>query len=458
MILILHDYDLPYDLYFWKQDRFGTLIPMLGQFFFKCLNLSAVTSESIAHYLLLIVGYIGLSSLFRTRTAKLAFALVWFLPPLRMLDILRFNFGIQYSLIGISILLMNKITGRTSVSYELKHHLFAMLVVITLGMSIWMSDLSAITVFLLLSIQFFFTAKRKLPDRNTLADPAFYYFICGVAAAACFILYAKNNTTQVAGYENINGIKEISGSVRMFFDSIFELLAFRSGDPLTGIYSWCCIIIAGAIIYKRKSIKIQDKKWLLFFATDAVAVFSVLMLAGWVFENGVARRYFVPVYISSWMIFFLIFENIQNAGFKKIAGIFILVTLLIGGLGTLYTFRYIGPRTLEPRIQVSAQLKSLGNIGIIADYWNSYINSCPDPDQIIATPYEASATVKNERMAMEVFKQKSIYVIRDMWMASFPDTLFQFKHVLIRDGNEFFLADSYICKYRDVTNDVHSGN
>lgn len=73
------------------------------------------------------------------------------------------------------------------------------------------------------------------------------------------------------------------------------------------------------------------------------------------------------------------------------------------------------------------EFRSLGKIGIISNYGNSYITFCANPGSIIATPHDKTWVVRNKSFVDEVFKNKHIYVFRDMWMDSFPDTLVQFK-------------------------------
>ena len=95
-ILLTHYYKLPKDLYGWGQDRGGTLIPLISQLFHKGMGLSAVLSVSISNYLILILGYIGFSSLLNRKYLKVLLALVIFFPPLRFIDITRFPLGVQY--------------------------------------------------------------------------------------------------------------------------------------------------------------------------------------------------------------------------------------------------------------------------------------------------------------------------------------------------------------------------
>jgi hypothetical protein len=108
VVLMIYDFHLPQDLYYWGANRFGSLIPLIGQLFYKGLHFTPIASEAISHYLILIAGFWGFSGLFNTRLSKIVLAIVWFLPPFRMIDILILSQGEQYSLIGIVILLLNK--------------------------------------------------------------------------------------------------------------------------------------------------------------------------------------------------------------------------------------------------------------------------------------------------------------------------------------------------------------
>ena len=61
-ILMIHYFKLQHDLYFWEQDRMGSLIPLIGQIPFKIFHFSALTSEAITHYLILLLGFFAFSS------------------------------------------------------------------------------------------------------------------------------------------------------------------------------------------------------------------------------------------------------------------------------------------------------------------------------------------------------------------------------------------------------------
>lgn len=126
------------------------------------------------------------------------------------------------------------------------------------------------------------------------------------------------------------------------------------------------------------------------------------------------------------------------------------IIVIIGVLSPIYSMKYIYPKHLKPQVEVSSEFLQLGEIGIIAEYWNSYINSCPDPDKIIATSHDKS-DVKNPDFVDKVFKRPRLYIIKDMWMETFPDTPNQFGRTLLKKRNSFTIANSRVCEYTVIT-------
>lgn len=120
-ILMAHYYKLPHDIYCWGQNRGGTLIPLISQFFIKIFGFPAYISVSISNYIILFLGYLGFSSLFKNNYIKILFSIAWFFPPVQFIDLMRFPIGVEYSLIGFSILILKKLDFKTN-SY--KNHIY----------------------------------------------------------------------------------------------------------------------------------------------------------------------------------------------------------------------------------------------------------------------------------------------------------------------------------------------
>ncbi|MBA3705795.1 MAG: hypothetical protein H0W84_07800, partial [Bacteroidetes bacterium] len=160
-ILMVYYFKLPNDLYFWGQDRAGSLIPLIGQIFNKILNFSALQSEAITHYLILLLGFLAFSTFLKSYFYKIIFAIIWFFPPMRLIDVTQFYYGIHYSIIAIACYLFVYYKKEKIQNSPLKRHLILSSITILLIVAVWVSDMALVSVFLLLMIQVYFYLKEN---------------------------------------------------------------------------------------------------------------------------------------------------------------------------------------------------------------------------------------------------------------------------------------------------------
>jgi hypothetical protein len=451
--LMIYDFHFPHDLYYWGANRFGSLIPLIGQVFYRIFLLTPLTSEAITHYLLLILGFWGFSSLFKSKLSKIIFGIIWFLPPLRMIDILKLSQGEQYCLIGMAIYYINKLNENIINKYSLKNHIYLMLVTLLMILSVWVSDLAVITIFILLLVHLIYFVKiHKNKTINVISKfPEFYYIFSGIILCTLFIYFAKSHALSENNYYDFFEVKIFINSFKIFIKSIIDLLLFNANEPYTSLYTYCIILILIylAVIYWKVKFSNFSLKWSIIFAIDLLSVFVVILSSKWSYLNGVPRRYFVCSYISFWIVLLLTLENINELKIKKSIHFVVLIVTLLGGLGTILSYKYVWSKTTKPMVEIVKEFEKLGKIGVIADYWNSYIISVNDPENIKATPHDKS-NVRNQNLVDEVFKQPNLYVIKDIWMKSFPDTLEQFGYVLLKEGDQFKMGGCDVCKYQKI--------
>jgi hypothetical protein len=245
----------------------------------------------------------------------------------------------------------------------------------------------------------------------------------------------------------------IKKSTEIFLKTIKEFLTFSSDEPLTNIYTYLVFILVGSLLISLKYFKPneQTKKWLIYFFLESILLFGIIMLSKWTFLNSVPRRYFTCTYITVSFALILMLDNLElpksRALFLKILT---LVTVIIGGASTHYNIKYFAPSSLTPMSTVLSDFEKLGRIGVISEYWNSYVTSCINPELIKATPHDQTYAVRNYKIVEEVFQQPNIYIIRDMWMDSFPDTMRQFERTLLKAGEQVKLGDCFVCRYEVV--------
>ncbi len=246
----------------------------------------------------------------------------------------------------------------------------------------------------------------------------------------------------------------IKSAIRLIKQSFIDVLTFKTNEIFVSIYSYCLIIFLIAflvyILKKRILSLLFFNKWFLFFIADFIVIFVTFMLSYWVLANGMGRWYFVASYISLSTALIIAVEHLQNNHYPvNFFRWFLLIIVTIGAISPIYNMKYNSPKTLRPMVDVVGEFKQLGKIGVLAEFWNSYIISCPDPEMIKATPNDQSF-IRNQQLVDDVFKRNNLYVIKDMWMNSFPDTLEQFGYVLIKEGNHFILGNCDVCKYKKI--------
>jgi len=451
-ILMAHYYQLPHDVYAWGQDRGGTLIPMIAQIFIKLFGCPAVTAVSLSNYLVLIAGFFGFSTLFKTKSSKLLLAVIWFLPFQRFVDISRFPVGMGYSLVGVAVFFLNKLSEKTTYN-SFKQHLMFIAIILTLTLAVWVLDLLIVTIAVLLSVLLLFNFVEH--RRIVINKMSLFYTLFGVIFCASAIKFAKSfAVVQTDNYLKINGFTEIKAALSILKDRFTEVLTLQTQELFVTIYTYCVIIFLIAftifVIKKKLYRKLIVNKFFVFFIADFCAIFGVFLLASWVLANEMGRWYYVACYISLSIAILLAVEMLRPYAKQiKYFQISVLLIALIGAFSTIYTMKNTYPKTLTPKLTIVKDFEQLGNIGVIAEFWNSYIMSCSNPDKIKATAHD-KAYVRSPMLVDAVFERDDIYVIRDMWMKTFPDTLKQFGYTLLKDGEPFKLSDCDVCKYRKI--------
>ncbi len=447
-VLMAFDYHWPHDIYCWGQDRGGTLVALLSSILIKSFSISALFAVSVVNYSILFLGFLGFSKMFTNKKTILLFALLWFLPFERFININTFPIGMSYSLIGFSYIFIKKLL-EVKDSKAIYTYLNLIGVIFLWILSIWVSDLSVITIFILI---FVLILNSFLNKKSIFPIKKFCLFIV-IAIPTCFwlIKVAKSYSTGITSdFAVLNSPLEVLRSFQIVMHDVFKVLLFQTNELLVSFCSWIMvgffIVVARELYLKRFDILYFKKSWINFFFIDFVSILIVIFLSHWVFLNKMGRWYFVSSYISFILLFLLLLDPLlDNLSKIKIRSLFTGV-LIISISTILIPFQKL-KMNYKPMSTTISELNSLGEVGIIADYWDAYRNSIVNPENIKSTPHEAS-DIKNPSRISEVFDQPKIFLSRDMWFLKFPDSISQFGVVLHKFKNEFFLGGSNFCEYK----------
>ncbi|MEI6577231.1 MAG: hypothetical protein WCO63_13725 [Bacteroidota bacterium] len=441
-ILMTRTFSLPHDLYFWGQDRGGSLVPMIGHIFYARLGIGLIMSVSLSHFLILASGFFALCGMIENNKVRILVALLWFLPPWHQQFFLVYNFlALQISLTALVVYFLAQSLNSATFLKGLPQLVIAGLILI---LGCWVSDL----FFLTYCILFFFTLagwKNKQKKINI------FIFVLFGFTTFFLIRWAKTYATPIPGYlqKLIASPEIIRSNVLIFIKSLTDIFSFRSETFTESIHAW--VLVFGGTVFViavRKSLsffqKNNKKTWVVFYLVNGVAILTFLLSSNWLHANGVGRWYFVPVYYSLMAAFFLI-TNALSHHLKRRSWVMLFLIALTASFSGLYPLYF--PQKRPAKLGKLSDFKKLGEAGIIADYWNAYVIACVNPAQLVATPHDR-AQVRNTDFPEQVLHKPAIYLIKDQWMEQFPDSLQQFGRKLYKEGNEFVLGDCSLCRYR----------
>ncbi|RMF68106.1 MAG: hypothetical protein D6742_05940 [Cyanobacteria bacterium J069] len=402
-ILMAYDLRLPQDLYYWGQDRLGSLIAILAHGLIQITPLSPVVAVSVVQYLFLIAGFIAFSSLFQSSLLKIILGVVWLLPlsPFGELIQSAHPYAPQLALIGIAVALANQLMQIEHLRKEPVsgwRRIWTLSAISTcLMLSIWISDLSILICFLFIITVLFHRYqfdifslsvwRKPRPNRADMLAVA-VPFVAGLL----FIIFAKSQAMRrVEGYSSLNSPDEFFQVVSTLFNAAVETLTFRHGI-LLGLHLILAIALFTAIAFtvyrslvnSQLPARLYPSPWFYFAIGSAGLSMAALLSLNWVHHNSVKLRYFTAVYFFCWLSILLLVQSFQGKTFRRISAL-LLCTALVSSFTTPQAFALARSPSTIAQLQ---PFRALAPAGFIGDYWSSYLLCSVDPANLNCTPHE----------------------------------------------------------------------
>lgn len=472
-ILMAYDLELPDDLYFWGQNRLGSLLPILSHLVLTIAPIQPVIIVSIVGYALLLIGFFAFTSLFKNALLKLIFALIWFLPlqPFNELNVISQPYGPQIAAIGVAVALTNRFLTQSTSGF--RRQILIAGITASLFISLWVSDFSALTILI-----FGIVVLISLYKQNAASNAKFFSLkrlgltpvdlinlaIVSVIGMA-FILYAKDNASgRSTSYATFNTWWEIQFILDKLLNSFINTITFK-GNWFLGIHAILVIILIFYVSYlsliKRREEPFTVSQWTYLFFANATIGMILLVCLYWVYRNGVNFRYFTIVYVSFWLAALFFAQGLNGTTAKRMS-LFLLIIAIVSTL-SMHSRVFAFDRGVLSKIQQLQPIQTLGKAGFIGDYWTSYILCTVNPAQLNCTPYdrkgftpclqdpetqEQVGRTRCRRCIRKVLNSESIYLIREKWLGAFPDQIQQFKTCLVKAGEPIKLSGYTVAPYR----------
>ncbi|WP_193197637.1 hypothetical protein [Nostoc sp. MG11] len=443
--LMAHDLKLPEDLYYWGQNRLGSIVPILGHYLTQITSFSPIKSVSIAQFVFIYLGYCILANLFRNLSSKVIFALIWFFPTSIFTDLitLAHPYAPQFCFIGISIHLFLNFEAFSKNIYKNCFLIFTSVAFIYA--SLWISDFSIITL-IILNCTFLFLLKNI--SKINVRTSCFLTLLVANLVGSLFIFYAKSNSSfHYSEYTGLNNTEETWFIVKKAISNIKTNILFQNNNFFLSLWTVLVFLLTAFIIYTYlfKKINFQKIPQLFYILMiNVILGLFLLILSKWVFINQAEPRYFIAIYILIWISIMVLTESAEGVIQKKMYGI----TLAIAIISSLTLPSYVfSLEKAEPKIQQMQEIKTLGQVGIIGDYWTSYLIGAIDPELLAVTPHD-KATVRCLKCVNKVIESETIYLVKEQWLENFPNQIKQFNHNLEKVSSPINLGGYTLAAYK----------
>ncbi|BAS56902.1 hypothetical protein LBWT_28290 [Leptolyngbya boryana IAM M-101] len=481
-VMMAYDLQLPEDLYYWGQSRLGSLLPIVSHWLLKISPFSPLEVVSYVQYGFLAISFFCFIRLFRKPITKVVFALICFLPPQPFLKLVEVAhpYAPQFALLGIALVSADQLITSPE-SNTIKKNVLSFVALVSLILSVWVSDLSLVPKGLaaILVVSTFLQRYRKSNKQNRFVGETLAHqsqdatlkllrtssiVICTFVTlllGSAFLVYAKSTASQQDenyGILAINGLDVIADIVRSILVAVSHTFLFQVGNPFLSLYAIAVLGLVFVLAYywfqaRHTPVFTNRTYWIPFFLGSAIGSFFLILLSRWTLIQSTPPRYFIGIYIFLWLSALIVFDNLRSPelirknALRRVTTLLVL-TALLGSLSLPeYVFALEKPQS---RFSMLQPIATLGQAGFIGEYWASYLMCIVAPEQTSCTPHDQSF-FRCGRCVQAVLASPIIYLVERDWLESFPEEIEQFGQRLEKQGKVKKIAGYWMAPYRNMT-------
>jgi hypothetical protein len=456
-ILMTYDCQLPEDLYFWGQDRLGSLIPLLGHGLYVLFNMAPPLAASLSLYLILFSTVLLLGALLNRVWSRLLLALLVFFPVHQMDYLLRLGhpYAAQFLFIALGLYSLKQYTsGKGFWKYA-----FTALASASWMLALWASDMTLVAFVALSGVGagwVFRNQKEVFKSIPLLLLTAFIVLLVSGAGLA-FLAYAKSAARAVTSYDQnwMGSAHDILTGAKKYVKVFVHILQGQQGWFGAAHHGLLVILVLLLIrLVYRFFVRKQGQfpRSALFFLLCFMGGECLLTLSKWVALNNFNGWYQTYPYIC--LLLCLVFladraePNRWGLYLNTLLASLLLVSLV--SVNRIYLLK-INRDFNERSLSELKDMRKLGRCGVIGDYWHSYLPAALNPEMIKATPFEDG---RSDRCTDSVMACEKIYLIKDAWLEKFPAEYNAYGRTLYFSGDSLKLSDwelgLYLRRKREV--------
>jgi hypothetical protein len=445
-VLISYRFDYPEGLFFWGQNRLGSLLPIITHGFVKYLGIHPLFAISVINHLFLLIAFLILSIPIRNHGYKLILCVFLFFPlyTYNALLLVGHPYCSQLFAGTVAIYFFYKLyqyaLEENNTLKNWRPWFFSLIGSFMLVVSIWVSELSYIFgMFVLIFIVTNFTLLKILKSiflKEKILSVVFV--ILNVANLDMwFKKYGKYKgyfpKDELYDQVFLKKASEVQQQKVWMQEKITAGLNFSGEDTTYSWFYWSLIGIFLLSVIYFKSSRIKSPLNLAMMGTILIGV-VLLFFSTWNFRSEYEPRYYtiIIVLIVAGLLY-LSAELIPKKIGWAVTSLWLVATLAILKNNSNVVF------PLKENVREKyGEFANLPKGGLIGGYWHAYQINAVCPYNIKSIPIHNDAQ-RNKHMIWEVLDEPILYVIKNDFLdmsQPMPDTLDQFDIKLIKIQKE----------------------
>ncbi|MBL4585853.1 MAG: hypothetical protein JKX84_02155 [Flavobacteriales bacterium] len=437
--LMTRGFEFYHNLFYWGQNRLGSLLPLIGFFPWKLLGVNPLLSISLAQYGVVALCIMLFHALILRPWLTLLFSIFLLFPSTAYYFILMpghpYLPHFMLTMAAIFIIQQPKLQSRAvNFAISLTFILLALL-------SVWVTDMALVTIPLILFwrlLRLFASKERQwnlliaLGVLSILSVPGLWTF--GSLLRTYAVDYSGYHS-QVAGLDQvINGLKT---HANMIFESVYLHELHFWSDAYTVLLTICALMVLIRFI----TLTHEQRKVIVFshsgiFILLAIATWGATLFSGWASSSLYPQRYFC----FSFMFLVAGLVAFPATSASKVFRTARYLLLVAVALLSAASYKELAADKHRFRVDQEARmrLKAMRSSTIFGDYWYCYTMAAYNADQIIPIPTDGQF-FRNGHQLKAALLSDSIFVCSDYETGVFPDTVVQYGNTLIASHEPGFV-------------------
>lgn len=455
-VLMAYHLKLPRDIFYWGQNRLGSLLPLAAHPFISLTSIHPLFAVSIVQYAFILIPVIIISKYLKNKFLVIALFAAIFLPAGAYKAILYVGHPYSAQLLCCTLFIYmcgnfyKAFTGPPVTKRHLKLIAYQFAAMLFLFLSIWASELSFIIVFIpMLYLIFDGRIKEFMRQKET------YYYSAGFliySALAAFILFKfKGLSTPDPEYDKAFYFESDKLLLQLkLMRAVFEdVILFRDDLFLENLFYYILFVLLIVVCLLFRTYPLQ--RWLNNFNKSVyitcIIGFIVLFFSSWNLRSFFCPRYYTPLYFLLIISLFLTLDQFITSGAKVIfSSVFVIYSAYYS-----YAFFHNVPNGVSAW-KTFKSFRELPKGTLIAGYWDTYLIGSVAYKNLTPVPFDTDL-FRNRFMLDQAMENKRFYLINnksDIESFTRNDTLWQYSHPFIQTGKKYTLNGIEVLEYRKV--------